>query len=122
MFSGKTSKLIEIYKQCKFCNIKVAAINFAGDTRYSDTMITTHDMKMIPCFRGTSIQDVLHGENGDSNAEQIELADVILINEGQFFSDVVEHVQYWVEVCGKRVYVCGLDGDFEQLCRAGRWH
>ena len=29
MFSGKTSKLAEIYKQCMFCNIPVAVINYA---------------------------------------------------------------------------------------------
>ena len=114
MFSGKTSKLIEIYKQCEFCNISVAAINFSGDTRYSDTMLATHDMKMIPCIRGTSIHKILHGDNGDDNTEQLNRADVILINEGQFFRDVVEHVRYWVETCGKRIYVCGLDGDFER--------
>ena len=114
MFSGKTSKLVEIYKQCEFCSISVAAINFAGDTRYSDTMITTHDMKMIPCIRGNSIYEILHGENGDDNANRLNDADVILINEGQFFNDLVEHVQHWIEVCGKRIYVCGLDGDFER--------
>ena len=27
MFSGKTSRLVEIYKQCQFCNIAVAVIN-----------------------------------------------------------------------------------------------
>jgi hypothetical protein len=43
MFSGKTSKLTEIYKQCMFCNIPVAVINFALDTRYHDTMMSTHD-------------------------------------------------------------------------------
>jgi len=114
MFSGKTSKLIEIHKQCEFCNISVETINFAGDTRYSETMLATHDMKMIPCIRGTSIHEILHGERGDDNRNRLNDADVILINEGQFFNDVVEHVRYWVEACGKRIYVCGLDGDFER--------
>ena len=31
MFSGKTSKLLEIYKQCKFCNIEVCVINHYTD-------------------------------------------------------------------------------------------
>ena len=33
MYSGKTSKLVEIYKQCKFCNINVAVINHCFDKR-----------------------------------------------------------------------------------------
>jgi thymidine kinase len=114
MFSGKTSKLIEIYKQCEFCNISVAAINYIGDTRYSETMIASHDMKMIPCIQGSSIGDILNGPNGARNAERLTSSDVILINEGQFFCDIKEHVETWVEQYGKRVYVCGLDGDFER--------
>jgi thymidine kinase len=27
MFSGKSTRLVEIYKQCVFCNISVAVIN-----------------------------------------------------------------------------------------------
>jgi thymidine kinase len=40
-------------------------------------------------------------------------ADVILINEGQFFTDLYDGV---VTMLGenKKVYVCGLDGDFER--------
>ena len=115
MFSGKTSKLIEIYKQCEFCNISISAINYIGDTRYSDTMISSHDMKMIPCMQGASIRDIRNnGVNGDYNTAKLNNSDVILINEGQFFCDIVEHVEYWVEKCKKRVYVCGLDGDFKR--------
>ena len=33
MFSGKTSKLLDLYKQYKFCNLKVAVINHSEDTR-----------------------------------------------------------------------------------------
>ena len=114
MFSGKTSKLIEVYKQCLFCSIPVTAINYAGDTRYSETMITTHDMQMMPCIRGNSIRDILNGENGEQNMKHLIASDVVLVNEGQFFPDIVEYVREWVEACGKRVYICGLDGDFER--------
>ena len=31
MYSGKSSRLVEIYKQCKFCNISVAVINHSID-------------------------------------------------------------------------------------------
>jgi thymidine kinase len=38
---------------------------------------------------------------------------VILINEGQFFPDLEEFVKKLL-LNGKKVYVCGLDGDFER--------
>jgi 2-C-methyl-D-erythritol 4-phosphate cytidylyltransferase len=31
MYSGKTSRIVEIYKQCEFCNISVAVINHSID-------------------------------------------------------------------------------------------
>lgn len=108
MFSGKTSKLLEIYKQCMFCSIPVAVINFEGDNRYSETMLSTHDKQMIPCIKGTTLQSIL-----DNNKEAIDNADVILINEGQFFHDL-ELVKSLVDHEKKCVYVCGLDGDFER--------
>ena len=109
MFSGKTSKLVQIHKQCVFCSIPVVAINYAEDTRYSDTMMSTHDLTMIPCMRGTRIQDMV---DDAVDGPAIAVASVILINEGQFFSDIVAHVKKWVDRDNKRVYICGLDGDF----------
>jgi len=108
MFSGKTSKLLEVYKQCMFCNIPVLVINFSGDNRYSDTMLSTHDKQMIPCIKGTSIKEI-----NESYGTEIELAEVILINEGQFFPDI-GIVKNMVEIDKKRIYICGLDGDFER--------
>jgi thymidine kinase len=107
MFSGKTSKLAEIYKQCMFCNIPVAVINFALDTRYHDTMMSTHDKHMIPC-----IQTMLLAPIWDTN-DQVRSADVILINEGQFFEDLYPAVESMLK-SGKKIYISGLDGDFQR--------
>ena len=110
MFSGKTSKLVEIHKQCMFCSIPVVAINYSEDTRYSETMMSTHDLTMIPCIRGTRIQAMV--DDGAIEGPAIASAAVILINEGQFFPDIAPHVRKWVDEDRKRVYICGLDGDF----------
>ena len=48
------------------------------------------------------------------NLDIITDAETILINEGQFFPDIEEQVKALVEQTNKRVYVCGLDGDFER--------
>ena len=39
---------------------------------------------------------------------------VILINEGQFFEDLYKFTDYLVNNHNKKVYVCGLDGDFQR--------
>ena len=107
MFSGKTSKLAEIYKQCMFCSIPVAVINYALDTRYHDTMLSTHDKHMIPCIQTMSLAPMW-----ESNA-QVHAADVILINEGQFFEDLYPVVESMLKA-GKKIYISGLDGDFQR--------
>ena len=130
MYSGKTSKIVEIYKQCQFCNISVAVINHSFDKRYDDSLLSTHDKVMIPCIQTEKLIDVwYYGEkwiitneaNDDSEMHLKSLdhsvklinADVILINEGQFFEDLYPAVKHMLEH-NKHVYICGLDGDFER--------
>jgi thymidine kinase len=112
MFSGKTSKLLEIYKQCIYCNIPVAVINYALDTRYHDTMLSTHDKHMIPCIQTTTLASVWDS-GADENMNLLHLADVVLINEGQFFEDLYPVVASMLKA-GKKIYVSGLDGDFQR--------
>ena len=45
---------------------------------------------------------------------QQEVADIIGINEGQFFDDIVPWVKNLVDKHQKQVYICGLDGDFKR--------
>jgi thymidine kinase len=121
MYAGKTSRLVEIYKQCKFCNISVSVINHSIDSRYDDKLLSTHDKIMIPCIKTDRLLELLtinissttHDEDNDSNANDINASEVILINEGQFFPDLEEFVITMLSK-GKKIYVCGLDGDFER--------
>ena len=45
---------------------------------------------------------------------------VILINEGQFFRDIVPWVTIAVEKYHKNVYICGLNSDFKRN-KFGNW-
>ena len=112
MFSGKTSRLVEIYKQCKFCNIPVIVINHSCDNRYDDELLSTHDKIKIPCIKTNNLFEFWHKYYLD-NDNDIRKAEVILINEGQFFTDLYEVVDDMLKE-GKKVYVCGLDGDFKR--------
>jgi len=111
MYSGKTSKLLEIYKQCKFCDISVCVINHSLDKRYHDSMLSSHDKIMIPCLNTDDLHDLWFTDN--SVHDLIRQTDVILINEGQFFNKLHFVVSDMLKN-NKVVYICGLDGDFER--------
>ena len=118
MFSSKTSTLLEIYKKCKFCNITVSIINHAIDKRYHDTMVSTHDKIMAPCIQVNKLSEIWFNTSLNCSFENdaynlLQSSDVILINEGQFFSDLYEVVVDMLNK-NKKVYICGLDGDFER--------
>jgi len=119
MFSSKTSTLLEIYKKCKFCNISVSIINHSIDQRYHNTMVSTHDKIMAPCIQANKLSEIWLNTGLDNSAVDndsytlLQNSDVILINEGQFFSDLYEVVVDMLNK-NKKVYICGLDGDFER--------
>ena len=116
MYSSKSTRLVEIYKQCKFCNIPVTIINHTIDKRYHDTMLSTHDKIMVPCIQANKLSEIWLNDNQIVDNDSYNLlknSDVILINEGQFFSDLYEVVVDMLNK-NKRVYICGLDGDFER--------
>ena len=112
MFSSKTSSLLQIYKQCNFCNIPVSIINHSIDKRYHDTMMSNHDKVMAPCIQTNKLENVW-SIYGNEHYETLRKSDVILINEGQFFEDLYDVVVDMLHH-QKKIYICGLDGDFER--------
>jgi thymidine kinase len=103
MYAGKTSKLINIYNMMKFSNIPTTVINYQEDNRYDNTLMSTHDKKMIPCMKTLNLMKLV------DNMNQYK---VIIINEGQFFNDLFEFVKLMLNQ-DKHIYVCGLDGDYK---------
>lgn len=120
MYSGKTSRLVEIYNQCKFCNISVAVINHSMDERYDEELLSTHDQIKIPCIKTKILFDLWTDYiplevyiPRIKDKYKVSISNVILINEGQFFPDLFDFVNKLLKE-SKKVYVCGLDGDFER--------
>lgn len=113
MFSGKTSRLIDIYKKYSICNIPVLVVNYSEDTRYnSSSVMTTHDNKTLDCAHCLKLSDML--ETKPEVFQNRDESSAILINEGQFFPDLYEMVNEFVHMYRKHVYVCGLDGDYKR--------
>ena len=106
MFSGKTSRLLTIKRMYDICNIQCHVINFVEDNRYHSTMLSTHDKCLISCINVKKLKDAL-------TEQIIKKYDIFLINEGQFFCDLFEEVEKLVNVHNKKVYVCGLDSDYQ---------
>lgn len=104
MFSGKTTSLVNIYNEMKDTE-NILVVNYSLDTRYDSSKLSTHDKVMIPCEFMSELR---------SNFDTMKKADVILINEGQFFPDIKDVVIELVETHHKKVYICGLDGDFKR--------
>ncbi len=114
MFSGKTSKLLEIYKQYEYCNVATLVINHSMDTRYHETKMSTHNKEMIPCKQCNTLYSLLEPScESDDPPMNLDSCSVVLINEAQFFPDLLDFVTMLLAK-GKRVYLCGLDGDYKR--------
>jgi len=105
MFSGKTTQLIQTYKKNSYIGKRIVVVNYVGDTRYHETLLSTHDHIMIPCVQTQTLSDIKN---------TLYEADVIMINEGQFFEDLYEMVCQLVDKDYKTVYISALDGDFQR--------
>ena len=107
MFSGKTTELMRIYNRYKECEIPCVIINHSNDIERWNTPkeMATHNGMKCPCHYVKNLKETL---------QIVDTYDVFLINEGQFFEDLYDIVNILVNMHKKRVYVCGLDGDFKR--------
>lgn len=107
MYSGKTTEIIRECRRQLSIQRKVVCINYKSDTRYGDDdFLYSHDLSKIECIRVAQLSDV--------DDSVVRDAHCILINEGQFFKDLVEYVVKWCETYNKDIFVSGLDGDFKR--------
>jgi len=111
MFSGKTTALYNIYTECVENNIPVLVINHSFDNRYDNNnkLLYTHNLQTMPCISTNTLYFI---PGAPSILKEV---DTILINEGQFFDDLTLYtfVDHLLKL-KKRVYVCGLDGDYKR--------
>ena len=103
MFSGKTEELLRRLKRARIARQTVALFKPALDTRYDPTAVVSHDATAMP-------SEVVHA------ADQVLLlvgdADVVGIDEAQFFGPELVDVVERLAREGRRVVVAGLDQDY----------
>ena len=104
MFSGKTEELLRRLKRAELAKQKIAVFKPLIDTRYDARKIVSHDSNAIkskPVKLATEILD------------KIDNAEVIAIDEAQFFDEELIRISNLLANQGKRVIIAGLDMDFK---------
>lgn len=103
MFSGKTEELIRRVKRAKFANQKVIIFKPKKDVRYDDVQVVSHDENAIESIPVEKSSDILN---------HLVNAQVIAIDEAQFFDDELPSIVEKIALRGIRIIVAGLDMDF----------
>lgn len=103
MFSGKTEELIRRLKRAQIANQKVEIFKPAIDMRYEAHHIVSHDEARIRSTPVDSAYNILL---------MMAEAEVIGIDEAQFFDEGLAEVTEQLATKGIRVIVAGLDMDF----------
>jgi thymidine kinase len=103
MFSGKTEELIRRLKRAKIARQKVEIFKPAFDTRYDELKVVSHDENAISSTPVQSSNQILLYVND---------ADVVGVDEAQFFDNQLAEVCNQLANAGVRVIVAGLDMDY----------
>ncbi|MCS7229987.1 MAG: thymidine kinase [Candidatus Kryptonium sp.] len=103
MFSGKTEELIRRIRRAQIAKLKVAVFKPRIDTRYSVDKIVSHSDISIASIVVDNAKQIL---------ELAKDAQVIGIDEAQFFGMDLVDVCEQLANDGKRVIVAGLDQDY----------
>jgi len=103
MFSGKSTELIRRIRRFSVARKNCLLIKYINDVRYSDELACTHDRQAFAARASAKLLEI----------DNYEDYDVIGIDEGQFFPDIVEFAEMAAKQ-GKIVIVAALDGTFQR--------
>lgn len=103
MFSGKTEELIRRLRRAQIAKQKVAIFKPVIDDRKSSTHLVSHSEQRIPSIAVKDPHEILNlGKD----------AEVLGIDEAQFYDESIVQVVNQLAANGKRVIVAGLDQDY----------
>ena len=103
MFSGKTEELIRRLRRARIARQKVAIFKPKVDDRYSaDHLVSHSDMSLPSTAVGTASEII----------ERVDDAQVLGIDEAQFFGSELVTICRQLADQGRRVIVAGLDQDY----------
>tara|TARA_B100000767_G_scaffold199867_1_gene186832 strand:- start:6155 stop:6700 length:546 start_codon:yes stop_codon:yes gene_type:complete len=103
MFSGKTEELLRRLKRAEFAKLNITVFKPQVDKRYDYEKVVSHDENAIQAIAIKNAKDILKLVND---------AQVIAIDEAQFFDSELIEVCTELANSGIRVIIAGLDMDF----------
>ncbi|MCJ7553321.1 MAG: thymidine kinase [Ignavibacteriaceae bacterium] len=106
MFSGKTEELIRRLRRAQIAKQKIRVFKPKIDTRYSEGSIVSHSEQSLPSTIVEDAREIIHLAKD---------AQVVGIDEAQFFSNDLIQVCNTLASKGKRVIVAGLDQDYRGI-------
>lgn len=108
MYAGKSSAGQSIAKTRMSIGWNVLVLKHNMDVRYltmtENSVVISHDKLQMPAVACNKLLGII-------GSESYKKARLIIVEEGQFFEDLVAFVLHAVEKDGKDVVVIGLDGD-----------
>ena len=104
MFAGKSSELMRRARRYALASSRVLMVKYHKDTRYSENCVSSHDRVIMEAVSCADLMGLL---------ETVVDYDVIGIDEGQFFPDLLEFCDKAADM-GKIVIVAALDADFKR--------
>ncbi len=104
MFSGKTEELIRRLKRARIAGLTVEIFKPGVDKRFDEDKVVSHDANEIPSTPVPASSNILL---------MVNEADVIGIDEAQFFDPELPNVCNQLANMGIRVIVAGLDMDYK---------
>jgi len=102
MFSGKSLLLLERIEEARAAGRSVAVFKHASDRRYEVDRLVAHNGQAIDAIPAASAAQI---------RSQAANADVVVIDEAQFFDTDLIHVCRDLAAEGRSVIVAGLDRD-----------
>lgn len=108
MFAGKSTVAQSTIRRHQAIGWKVCVLTHSLDTRYSEIpAIVSHDQQELPAMAGATLMPFLASPD-------YVLSKLVVIEEAQFFPDLLEFVDMVVDIHKKHCIVVGLDGDSER--------
>lgn len=108
MFSGKSTELLSRIHRFKAIRKHILVITHMLDTRYTQRpLLVNHDAQSAEAIACETLMPLI-------GTHQLQGVNVVIIEEAQFFADLVPFVKHVVEVCKVHCVVAGLDGDAER--------
>jgi thymidine kinase len=106
MFAGKSEELIRLARRSLYARKVVQVFKPAIDVRYDQTMVVTHMGVKHEAVPVSSVREICEKLN--------PAAQVVLIEEAQFFDDSIVDLAVELADSGLEVILAGLDQDFRR--------